>query len=58
VAGGDDLDATLPAPIAERTIAMTATSIWAVLHGAGMLRVHDVASARRALAVATGEPAS
>lgn len=43
---GDD-----PRPPLERDAATAATSLWAALHGAWAVRVHDVASTRDALAV-------
>jgi dihydropteroate synthase len=45
-----------PAPVDERLAGSLATAVWAVAHGAAMVRVHDVADTVRAVRLMTLDP--
>jgi len=57
--GGNEGDGTVrpelgPVPVGDRIDGSLATEMWAMIHGARMVRVHDVDVAVQAAAVATG----
>ncbi|MDQ1356842.1 MAG: dihydropteroate synthase [Acidimicrobiaceae bacterium] len=45
-----------PAPVGERLAGSLATAVWAVAHGAAMVRVHDVADTVQAVRLMTVDP--
>lgn len=52
VGGTAAFDGPDPVAVGDRSAGSLSTATWAMIHGAGMVRVHDVAATARAIAVA------